>query len=401
MSNVTPVRRQYLQIKRQYPDAILFFRLGDFYETFDHDAELAAKELDLVLTSRPVSKGQRVPMAGVPHHAAESYIAKLVEKGYHVAICDQIGSEPVKGLVPREVIRVVTPGTIVEPELLTAKRNNYLAAVAAGHDWKRFGVAYVDVSTGEFATTQIGGAEAPARMLDELARLAPAELVLPESADGAREWGELRSAFPAISYLPDWRFEEGNGRNALQGHFAVGTLAGFGCEGKPEAVRAAGAVLQYLQTTQKGSLAQLRNLGTYSVESFMALDAATRRNLELTESIRSGTRRGSLLGVLDETVTPMGGRMLRRWLNQPLLSLEVLTARLDNVQVFFADGELRAELRLALRALADLERLTNRVVSGSARPRDLVGIRAALQSVAPIGRLLEGLEWPARPAGRA
>jgi DNA mismatch repair protein MutS len=389
MARVTPFRQQYLQIKRQYPDAILFFRLGDFYETFDRDAEIAARELDLVLTSRPVSKGSRVPMAGVPHHAAESYIARLIAKGYHVAICEQVGSEPIKGLVPRDVVRVVTPGTIVEPELLAETRNNYLAAVVAGEAGRWHGIAYADISTGEFATTRIGGEDARGRALDELMRLAPAELVLPESAQEAAGWAEFQSAVSAVSYLPDWRFEEGNCRSALQDHFRVGTLAGYGCEGQPEAIRAAGAVLQYLQGMQKGSVAQLTGLSTYSVASFMALDAATRRNLELTESIRAGGRRGSLLAVLDETLTPMGARLLRRWLNQPLLDLEALNERLDNVGTMHEDGVLRAEMESALRPLADLERLTNRVVSGSARPRDLVGIRSALEAVGPLNRLLQ------------
>ena len=408
MSKTTPVRRQYLQIKRQYPDAIVFFRLGDFYETFDHDAELAARELDLVLTSRPIAKGERVPMAGVPHHAAENYIARLVAKGYHVAICEQIGSEPVQGLMPRDVVRVVTPGTLIEPELLTAKQNNYLAAVVVNDLPRWYGIAHVDISTGEFATTRIGGDfattriggdfattriggdEAHGRMMDELYRLAPAELVLPESTREASDWDELRKLPTAVSYLPDWRFEEGNCRTALQAHFGAGTLAGYGCEGQPEAVRAAGGALQYLQQTSKGSLAQLTGLTTYSVAAFMVLDAATRRNLELTESIRGGSRRGFLLAVLDATVTPMGGRRLRRWLDQPLLDRDELEGRLDNVEIFFRDGVLRAELDSLLRPLADLERLTNRAVSGNARPRDLIGIRTALLAVEPIGRVLKG-----------
>jgi DNA mismatch repair protein MutS len=392
MSKPSPVRRQYLEIKRQYPDAILFFRLGDFYETFDGDAELAARELDLVLTSRPVSKSERVPMAGVPHHAAEGYIARLVEKGYHVAICDQIGDEAIKGLVPREVVRVVTPGTIVEPELLSGKRNHYLVAVAAGEGSggksRRYGVAHVDISTGEFATTQLTSDGSSARLLDELARLAPSELVLPESARDDADWRKIRTAVASVSHLADWRFEEGNARNALMSHFGVSTLAGYGCDGQPEAVRAAGAALQYLEDTHKGSLAQLGRLSTYSVDAFMMLDAATRRNLELVESIRGGARRGSLLAVLDETVTPMGGRLLRRWLNQPLLQVDRLEERLDDVAAFEGNATARAELRALLRPLADVERLTNRVASGSARPRDLVGIRAALQSAEPIGGAL-------------
>ena len=400
MSNASPVRRQYLEIKRQYPDAILFFRLGDFYETFDGDAKVAARELDLVLTSRPVSKSERVPMAGVPHHAAEGYIARLVEKGYHVAICEQVGDEPVRGLVPREVVRVVTPGTIVEPELLSGKRNNYLVAVAAGESssghGRRYGVAYVDISTGEFATTQLTTDGSPTRLLDELARLAPSELVLPESAREDADWRAIRTAVASVSHLADWRFEEGNARNALLSHFGVSTLAGYGCDGQPEAVRAAGAALQYLVYTQKGSLAQLSRLSTYSVDAFMTLDASTRRNLELVESIRGGGKRGSLLAVLDETVTPMGGRLLRRWLNQPLLQVDLLEKRLNDVEAFFGDAPARAELRALLRPLADIERLTNRVASGSARPRDLLGIRAALWASEPISLALSQMGELAR-----
>ncbi len=394
MTKATPVRRQYLQIKRQHPDAILFFRLGDFYETFDQDAEIAARELDLVLTSRPVSKGQRVPMAGVPHHAAEGYIARLVAKGFHVAICDQIGSEALKGLVPREVTRIVTPGTLFEPELLADKRNNYLAALAGSEadnqPLVRYGLAYVDISTGEFAAVQISGEDAHGRLMDELDRIGPAELVLPEGGRDDPAWETVRDAVPATSWLPDWQFEVENCRNALYSHFGVTTLAGFGVEGKPEAIRAAGAVLQFVQRTQRGSLAQLSFLSTYHVEAYMALDAATRRNLELMEGIRSGGRRGSLMGVLDETVTAMGGRLLRRWLNQPLLDRQVLEARLDQVQLFFGDATLRSTLREMLRPLGDLERLTNRVVSGHARPRDLVGIRTALRVVQPLRDLLDG-----------
>ncbi|MBN1315018.1 MAG: DNA mismatch repair protein MutS [Anaerolineales bacterium] len=393
MPKETPVRRQYLQIKRQYPQAIVFFRLGDFYETFDKDAEITSSELDLVLTQR-----QGVPMAGVPYHAAESYISQLVTKGYHIAICEQLGSETVKGLVPRDVVRVVTPGTIVEPEMLAQKRNNYLVSLCAGEEFKRFGLAYADISTGEFSATQIGqtapgrgGAATPGQLMDELDRLAPSEVVVPASAMENPAWKKILDMFPSISTLPDWRFDAGNARTILMTHFETSTLAGFGCEGLPEAVRAAGAALQYLQEVQKGTVAQIKGLSTYHVSSYMLLDAATRRNLELTESIRSGARQGSLLNVLDNTVTSMGGRMLHRWLNQPLLDISELERRLDHVEALFIDGTLRAELRALLRPLADVERLTNRIMSGNARPRDLVGIRNALKAVEPVRSLLVGI----------
>jgi DNA mismatch repair protein MutS len=389
MARVTPVRRQYLQIKRQHPDAILFFRLGDFYETFDEDAETAARELDLVLTSRNVAKNQRVPMAGVPYHAVEGYIARLINKGYKVAICEQVGSVPQKGLVPREVVRVVTPGTVVEPSLLEEKKNSYLAAVVLDQDADRAGVAYVDITTGEFAATQFVGREARTLALQELARLDPRECLLPEGHGVSAEESappELEDIF--VTPYDAWRFELGNARQALLDHFEVASLAGFGCEGLPLATRAAGAIVGYLSETQKAALTHLDHLRTYSTGDFMTLDAATRRNLELTETIRLGERAGSLLAVLDATATAMGGRLLRQWINQPLLDIKRLRERLDAVEQLFDGGFLRAEVMAQLKGLADLERLANRAVSGIAGPRDLLGIRRCLDVVPLLRDLL-------------
>ncbi len=387
MSKPTPIRRQYLELKRQHPDAILFFRLGDFYETFDRDAEIVAQELDLVLTSRPVAKGERVPMAGVPHHAVEGYIARLIEKGYRVAIAEQVGDAPVKGLVPREVVRIVTPGTVVEPTLLEEKRPNYLAALVVTEG--RAGLAYAEITTGEFATTQLEGEEVTTLLQEELARLSPRECLLPEALQGRAD-GWLPEA-THVTPRPDWQFEQETARQALMEQFGVATLAGFGCEGKPLAIRAAGAIVQYLRETQKRALAQLTGLSTYSTRRFMLLDPATRRNLELTEPIRGGGKRGSLLGVLDRTQTPMGGRLLRIWMGQPLLDREALERRLDQVEAFFEDGVARAAVRQALKRLPDLERLTNRVVGGTATPRDLVGIRKALEAVPRLQEALHPL----------
>ncbi len=312
MEDVTPIRRQYLELKRKYPDTILFFRLGDFYETFDADAELVSRELEIVLTSRPVGKGQRVPLAGVPHHTVEGYIVRLIEKGYRVAIAEQMGTEPVKGLVPREVRRVVTPGTVVEPLLLDERRPNYLAAMVCVED--RIGLAFADITTGEFAATQFAGAQALRAAQQELARLAPREcLVVEESLPPQPEILSLKSEIH-ITPLPAWKFEYGNARQALLDHLQVSTLQAFGCEGQPLAVCAAGAIVQYLRETQVAGLAQITSLSTYSTAMFMTLDPATRRNLELTESLRGGGVRGSLLGVLDATRTPMGARLLRAWL---------------------------------------------------------------------------------------
>jgi len=390
MTRTTPIRRQYLQIKSQYPDTILFFRLGDFYETFDQDAETASRELDIVLTSRNVAKNQRIPMAGVPYHAVEGYIARLINKGYKVAICDQVGGVPEKGLVHREVVRVVTPGTVLEPSLLEEKKNNYLAALIIGEDGERAGVAYADITTGEFATTQIAGREVRALALQELARLQPRECVVSEGDDalaGSADLPELGGTF--VTPFDTWRFEPGNARQALLDHFEVASLAGFGCEGLPLAACAAGAIVQYLRQTQKNALAQLDNLRTYSTADFMLLDAATRRNLELTGTIRGGERVGSLLGVLDATATAMGGRLLRQWINQPLLDINYLLERQNVAEHLFDDGFLRAEIIARLKGLADLERLANRAVNGIAGPRDLLGIRKSLEAVPSLQTLLE------------
>ncbi len=377
-STVTPIRQQYLEIKRQYPDAIVLFRLGDFYETFDQDAEIAARELDLILTGRNVGKDQRVPMAGVPHHAVETYIARLIAKGYKIALCEQLSTETINGIMPRDVTRVFTAGTVIEPGMLDAGRNNYLACIVA--DGERAGLAYADVTTGEFATTQLVSRRA---LVEELARLAPAEVLLPDQEDSL---GEAITT-QAVSRLPGWRFEEGNARQVLLNHFNVGTLAGFGCDGKPLAVRAAGAVLAYLQETQKGAVAQIQRLATYSVEGHMALDSATRRNLELTESLAGG-RADSLLGVLNKTVTSMGERLLRERISRPLLNGDDLNERLDQVDAFFHDGLLRAEVRALLRGLPDLERLTNRAVNGRATPHDLESIGQALATIPNLQSLL-------------
>jgi DNA mismatch repair protein MutS len=382
-SGTTPLRRQYLQIKKQYADAILLFRLGDFYEAFDEDAKVLAQTCDIVLTSRPVGKKQRVPLSGVPYHAVEGYIAKLINAGYKVAICEQVSDQVVKGLMPREVVRVVTPGTVVEPTLLDEKRNNYLAALAV--EGNKAGIAYVDITTGEFATTQISEDNVWQAVERELERLQPAEVLISQISN-------LKSQISNhLSPYDDWRFELGNARQALLDHFGVASLAGFGCEGLPLAVRAAGAIVQYLRETQKAALSQLRSLSTYSTAAFMNLDAATRRNLELLQTIRTSSVTGSLLGVLDATVTAMGGRLLRQWLNQPLLDRHQLEIRLDAVDAFYHDTPARTEVRALLKELADLERLTNRVVQRIAGPRDLLGIRKSLETVPRLREVVEGV----------
>jgi len=373
--DVTPIRKQYLEIKRQYPDAILFFRLGDFYETFDEDAEITARELDIVLTSRPIGKGIRAPLAGIPYHAVENYMARLIEKGYHVAICEQVGEAPKKGLFPREVVRVVTPGTIVEPGLLPGDANNYLAAIIT--DENCAGIAYVDITTGEFATTEL----TPETLRAELTRLHPAEILHPDNL-------QLNNGFPGHSTpWPAWHFEPGRCEEAILAHFQAYALDGFGLKEHGLAIRAAGAIIQYLKGTQADSLKLLTSLRTYSLSEFMTLDSASRRNLELTATL-SGQHKGSLLQVLDHTVTPMGKRLLFQWISQPLLDVPKIHKRLDGVGHFFEKGMERAELRAELKPLADLERLTNRVVAGHAQPRDLVALRETLGRLTGIQELV-------------
>jgi DNA mismatch repair protein MutS len=390
---VTPLRQQYLDIKREYPDCILLFRLGDFYETFDDDAETAARELDLTLTSRPISKGTRVPMAGVPYHAVENYIARLIEKGYHVAVCDQVGEVGGKGPVDRQVTRIITPGTIIEPALLTEKQANYLMAVMPIGDvetgrWNKAGIAYVDITTGEFAATQLEGDNTGVLVLEELARLAPREVIMPES------WVERGVSLPGdthLSQIADWHFEHDTAQQLLTTHFKVRTLDGYGLKDMPSGVCAAGAILHYLRNTQRNSLAQLTVIRAYSTANFMVLDQFTRRNLELTETLRSRQMKGSLLDVLDRTVTAMGARLLRTWINQPLLEVNRLNARLDAVEALTTDAALREELHESLRRISDIERLTNRLLIGKAGPRDLLALRESLDSVPAIQNLIASI----------
>ncbi len=384
--DVTPIRQQYLKIKRQYPHAILFFRLGDFYETFDEDAHITSRELDIVLTSRNVAKGVRVPMAGIPYHAVENYLARLIEKGYHVAICEQVGDQPTRGLFPRQVVRVVTPGTVVEPGMLHSDRNNYLVSFVIQENLA--GLAYVDITTGEFSTSELSGEDIRAVLRAELVRLKPAEILIPEGT-------ALPEESPgSITKWPIWRFELSRCQETLLRHFQVAALDGFGLRGKVLSIRAAGGILQYLQETQPAALSLLTTLSTYSLSEFMVLDAATRRNLELTETIRSGEVQGSLLGVLDHTVTPMGKRLMRQWVSMPLLDLSPILRRQRGVKYLVENGLLRAELRQALKPLADLERLTNRVIASHATPRDLAAMRATLAALPAIRKIFNNQETP-------
>ncbi|MEE8472877.1 MAG: DNA mismatch repair protein MutS [Dehalococcoidia bacterium] len=379
MKTVTPVRSQYLRIKQAYPEAIVLFRLGDFYETFDEDAKLAARELEITLTSREMGKGHRVPMAGIPYHALDGYLARLVGRGHKVAICEQL-SPAGRGLVERDVVRVVTPGTVVEPGLLETRVNNYLVSLVPGGD--EVGIAYVDITTSEFATSQLPLERAGV----ELERLRPAEVLTPGDSDYP-----LPLPVPVTPLEEPW-FELETARRLLADHFGVTTLEGFGCEHLPLAIRAAGSILHYLERTQKGVLGQLSGLSTYSTESFMTMDGSTRRHLELFGAGRQGGASGSLLSIMDLTRTAMGGRLLRRWLGQPLLDLARLERRQGAVAWFHAGSIPRGAVIALLGEMADLERLTNRVRSAVALPRELVALRRALEAVPRIRDIIEEAE---------
>ncbi len=391
--NITPIRKQYLEIKKQYTDAIVFFRLGDFYETFDQDAEITSRELDIVLTSRNVAKGQRIPMAGIPFHAADNYISKLINKGFHVAICEQLGDQPEKGIFPRKVIRVVTPGTVIEPGLIKNESNNYL--VSAISDADKTGLAYLDMSTGEFSVTEILLDATNNKILAEISRLNPSEVLLPESFNL-----RIDNHF-FITKIPDWKFEYGRCEQFLLNHLNVNNLNGFGLANKPLAVCAAGAILNYIKDSDPASLNLFNEIKVYSLDDFMVLDDSTRRNLELTETIRAGSEKGSLLQILDKTETPMGKRLIKNWINQPLIDSTAIKKRLNAVEFFFNDGLLRTEVASHLRKISDIERIINRVISGHAIPRDLVALRFSLGQIPLIiDQLIQGVDLISELTGR-
>ncbi len=373
----TPLRKQYLRIKQKYPGAIVFFRLGDFYETFDEDARITSRELEIVLTSREMGKGVKVPLAGIPYHALENYLARLISRGYKVAICEQL-TPPGKGLVERDVIRVVTPGTLIEPGLLAEKSNNYLISLLMHKG--QAGIAFADITTGEFAVTQMDRE----RAADELARLNPAELIVPKLS----AYAEI-SAFRNITEVEAYFFEREAAAQSLMELFSASSLEGYGCEHLPLAVGAAGAIVAYLKENQKAALGLLNPLSTYSTSSFMTLDMQTIRNLELYNSLRWGSAQGSLISVLDITRTSMGGRLLKKFIGQPLLELEALDQRQQAVGWFFNNTMLRGTVISLLADMPDIERIINRVRSGSALPRELVALKTGLEKLATIQASLD------------
>jgi DNA mismatch repair protein MutS len=412
--HLTPMLRHYADTKDQYPQALLLYRVGDFFETFFQDAVTVARELELVLTSKEGGKSVgRVPLAGIPHHALDRYCAQLVAKGFAIAVCDQV-EDPAEaqGLVRREVTRVITPGTILEEGMLNARRNNFLVAIVIAD--RHWGLAYADISTGEFWTTQHSGLE---DLAHEITRLQPAEVLLPSNAPDLV--GLLRPGSKSDQLPPELptqfcytlrrqsAFVQAEARTRLLQRFKLRSLEGLGCESLPLAVRAAGGLLEYLETTserdvqstmpdkhQQAGQIPLQPLATYALTEFLTLDPSTRRNLEIIQTQRDGTLQGSLLWALDRTITPMGGRALRRWLQQPLLSAVGIGARQDTIAELIDQRHRREDLQKLLRQIYDLERLAGRAGSGTASPRDLVALADSFERLPDLARLAATAKSP-------
>jgi DNA mismatch repair protein MutS len=411
----TPLMRQYAAIKKEHPNALLFFRLGDFYELFFDDAVLAARELQITLTSRNKEKGIAIPMCGVPHHAAEGYISKLIRRGFKVAVCEQLEDPRLaKKLVRREVTRVVTPGTAADPSL-SAEENNFLAAAATVGD--RVGFAALDLSTGEFRATEFVGESAGRRIQEELEQLRPREILYGSSAPLLERTsiGQSRSftgldgpaahSYPgtapvarvsgsgwAETPLDDWIFAPDHAIPLLENHFGVLSLEGFGLAGKQAAASAAGAILYYIRSTQRGTLDHVDRIGFYERQNCLVLDAVTVRNLELIEPLFAGTDAGvTLFRCMDATVTPMGKRLLRTWMLRPSLDRPEIEGRLDSVEVQVEDTMRREELRRSLDGILDLERLLSRVTLETANPRDVLALAASLARIPRVRTVLAEL----------
>ncbi|MCW5569117.1 MAG: DNA mismatch repair protein MutS, partial [Dokdonella sp.] len=376
--------RQYFAAKATHPDVLLFFRMGDFYELFYDDARKAARLLDITLTQRGTSAGAPIPMAGVPYHAAEGYLARLVKLGESVAICEQIGDPALaKGLVERKVVRIVTPGTVTDEALLEERRDNLLLAVSAGKSG--YGLAWVDLAAGRFLLGEVAGAEA---LASELARLQPVETLVGEDV----AWPKFVTALPGLRKRAPWHFDSETGRRELCRFFGTRDLVGFGAEGLTLAIGAAGALLGYVEETQKSALPHLGGLAVERSDDTIALDAATRRNLELDTHV-SGQRGATLLGVLDTSVTPMGARLLHRWLNRPLRDRVTLRQRYHAVRALIEARRIEA-LRDELRGIGDLERILARVALRSARPRDLSTLRDGLARTPILRARVSGIDSP-------
>ncbi len=392
---LTPMMAQYQRIKAENPDTLLFFRLGDFYEMFGEDAKVAAGLLDITLTARTSGEGRavKIPMCGVPYHAADSYIARLLKAGRKVSIVEQTEDpKKAKGMVRRELVRIITPGTILEPNSLEAKQNNYLLALVGAQ--RMTGLAVADVTTGEFQVTEFAGPDPLEQAMLEINRLRPAEILLPEDLpeEFQARLGKLEFAY--LTRLESFRFDPDSGRSLLLEHFRTASLDGFGCGDLTLGLGAAAAVLHYLSETQRGALEHIRKITPYILSSHMILDPATIRNLELTRNLLDGSRRNTLLETLDFTATAMGGRLLQRWLLRPLLSLDAIDRRQQSVAELHASLLLRQDILEILGDMQDLERLAGRVGSNAAHARDLTGMAASLELLPRLAAALQAAKSP-------
>jgi len=385
---ITPMVKQYQDIKSQHKDAILFFRLGDFYEMFNEDAKIASKELELTLTGRGEGE-KRMPMCGIPYHAADNYISKLLGKGYKVAICDQTEDPKfAKGLVKRDVVKVITPGTVQETRMLDEKASNYLLAVSFLKN--EAGLAFIDSSTGEFKMTCFAGDKNIEALIDEINRMAPSEILLPDIIPvGSSKLSEqLRAAGYSITSYKD-TYDVDIAQKILKEQFNVTSLDSFGLSNFKPGYGAAVAIIDYLKNTQKGPLAHINKIQPYEIGDYMYIDPSTKRNLELVSTIRDRSTKGSLVWVLDRTSTPMGSRLLKNWLMQPLLDIKEINNRLDAVEELSGDLILRNELSRALGSVHDLERLIGKIASGAANGKDLVALKASLLHLPKIKMLIK------------
>lgn len=378
MDELTPMMRQYLQIKQKMKDTILFFRLGDFYEMFFDDAKIASKILGITLTSRGNLRGVKVPLAGIPYHAADGYISRLIKVGKKVAICEQVENPKLaKGIVKREIIRTITPGTALNPSLLEDKIHNYLAAINKNNN--KFGFSFIDPSTGEFRVTELSTLT---ELLTELTRITPQECLIPLSLQEDELVTKLQDI--TLTFQDDWIFNHSTGFNTLCELLGTSSLDGFGCENLHLGIGASGAIIHYLKETQRSALTYVNRLIPYFTSDFMILDAATLRNLELTKTIRTGEKTGSLIWVLDKTATSMGGRLLRGWILQPLINVEKIVYRQQGVAEIVDFTTLRSELFQALKNIHDIERLISRLDTNLANARDLIALKESLKMIPEI-----------------
>ena len=390
MAELTPMMQQYLETKKEYQDCILLYRLGDFYEMFYEDALVASKELEITLTGKNCGQEEKAPMCGVPHHALEGYLSKLVSKGHKVAICEQMEDPKVaKGIVKREVVRIVTPGTNLNMQALEETRNNYLMCVV--YFPGKTGISIADVTTGDYYLTEVDDIR---KLQDEVNKYEPSEIICNEQfLVSGYDTDDLKNRLGVTIFsLASHYFDEDNCRKNLMQHFHVNTLTGLGIEDFPTGLIAAGALLQYLYETQKTSLVHFTHIYPYVTSKYMLLDSSTRRNLELTETLREKQKKGSLLGVLDKTRTAMGGRLLRKYIEQPLIDKDKMEKRLDAVEMLCKRSVDRDELREYLNAIYDLERLLGKVSYKTANPRDLIALRNSLAMLPSIKTVLNDLD---------